>query len=70
MFLLGEHAFSTAGARIRFRRVQDVNHDGRIGFDDVTPGATVRLRGRVTEPRPRCQAPTTVVVRKIFVRGG
>jgi len=68
MFLLGEHTFSTAGAHIRFRRIRDANDDGRIGFDDVAPGAPVRLKGRVTEPRRGCSAPTTVVVRRIVVR--
>jgi hypothetical protein len=67
-FLLGTHGFSTAGASVRFRRIADTDHDGRLGFDDVTAGARVRVSGRIIEPRRGCTAAMRVVARRILVR--
>jgi hypothetical protein len=67
---LGRHAFSTRGARVRFRRIRDANGDGRIGFDDVRAGDTVTLSGRLTKANRRCVAAPRLRIRRVTVRRG
>ena len=62
-----EPVFDTSDARVRFGGVTDGNGDGAVDFADVVATDRVRVIGKVSSPKRRCEGETTVSIRKVIV---
>ena len=58
--------FSKVGVRLSFEGVADTG-DGVVGFDDVVASDSVKVIGKLTQPKKACAGVTTLSVRKIAV---
>lgn len=62
----GKKTYEVSKAHVTFG-LADVNKDGSVGLDDLTPGDRVKLIGRITERNSSCQDEFTskTTIRKI-----